>query len=58
VLVPRRVPQAGGKTDDDIVADGVAEAVVDLLEVIEIGNDQRDWRTLRAPRAMRIPAAC
>ena len=40
VAVGRRAQQPG-KGDDDLVADGVAEHIVDGLEMIEIGDDDR-----------------
>ena len=46
MMVGGRVAQEAGEGLDDPVAGRMAETVVDALEMIEIGNDQRDRHTL------------
>src|SRR5690606_5718975 len=36
-------PQHVGDGDEGVVTDGVAEAVVDLLEVVEVEHDDVEW---------------
>ena len=41
VVLPHAGPEAGGDLTEDLVADGVAVAVVDRLEVVEVAEQQR-----------------
>ena len=46
-----------GRDDQQRVADGVAEAVVDRLEVIEIEEEHGDRRPLAGPARQRVAHA-
>ncbi len=50
-LIPRTALEHGRKGGDDLVAGAVAMGVVDLLEAIEIGGDERGGRLAACGRA-------
>ena len=49
-----RLAQQFGEGDDDPVADGMAEAVIDGLEVVEVGDDQGGRQLVLCPPRQRL----